>query len=292
VTQSESNVTCTLAPLAVGESAQIAIVAKANLGTTRDDTINWEGELVPQPGDVNDTNDGSLSATTTIPKPSPLEGPFGPSKNTLIAGLSLASPNGQYALTMLDDGNLEEIGNGRVLWQSNTSGNLGGYFRYNSYTGSATVFDGNDQPIWAADVKRKSVLYGSFDVTNDGTLVDYDPDGILWDERPAGSNGMTAPATLSSGQYIHAGKAMLLLKPNGALVDYVGTKVVWSAHTSSHPGDTLHLRSDGELVVYSRTGKAIWSSRSGKTGKGHRLTLSPNGRLVLTHDGKTVWRVG
>jgi hypothetical protein len=39
---------------------------------------------------------------------------------------------------------------------------------------------------------------------------------------------------------------------------------VWSTHTGGNPGSIAMLKDDGNLVVYSATGQALWSSSKGR----------------------------
>ena len=60
-----------------------------------------------------------------------------------------------------------------------------------------------------------------------------------------------------------SGGSKLAMQRDGNLVIYSATgKVLWATNTEGNPGATFILQSDGALVIQSSAGKVLWTSRS------------------------------
>ena len=94
-----------------------------------------------------------------------------------------------------------------------------------------------------------------------------------------------------SAQLVSANGAYKLVnakKGNLAVVNRFTKKVVWSSKKYSK-GAYTRLRSDGVLVSYSKSGKAIWSTKT-KGKKAVKAVITNSGKLVLyTAKNKIVW---
>ncbi len=67
---------------------------------------------------------------------------------------------------------------------------------------------------------------------------------------------------------------------------------IWSTGTHGNPGATVELQSDGNLVVYSKYGKALWASKTnGNPGATYKVQDDGN-FVVLRKDGKCLWAAG
>jgi hypothetical protein len=51
------------------------------------------------------------------------------------------------------------------------------------------------------------------------------------------------------------------MQTDGNFVVYQGTKPLWSTSTGGHPGASLAVQDDGNLVVYGKDKKVLWASR-------------------------------
>jgi len=86
------------------------------------------------------------------------------------------------------------------------------------------------------------------------------------------------------------GKFSFGLGADGTLTLREGSEVLWSAFQTG-PAASMKLQGDGNLVVRSAAGAALW--HSGTVGKvGAILTVEDNGSVVLRHLGVVVWSIG
>jgi hypothetical protein len=208
----------------------------------------------------------------------------------LTAGESITSKGGQYRAVMQSDGNFVEYGNGRALFSSGTSG-AGNKFTYD-YAGQVYVSAAGGALLWAVRGLTTQDPQAMLELTPRGELVSVDSTGQLWSNGAPGSATATHGTVLSSGQFLHAGVSELILQSDGNLVDYNGTRALWSSRTSGNPGDAFHVQSDGNLVVYSATGRPLWNSHTSGAGSSVALTLAPNGMLALAKAARVLWHVG
>jgi hypothetical protein len=114
-------------------------------------------------------------------------------------------------------------------------------------------------------------------------------------------NGPVDGTTLLAGQTLHP----VLVSPNPGYVLYGGCNpriehvyangggtMAWAALTGDGPKGvcTLTLRTDGDLVDRSSTGKLLWHTGTAGTGSHNRLSLLSNGNLVLrNYRGTELW---
>ena len=108
---------------------------------------------------------------------------------------------------------------------------------------------------------------------------------------PVPVSKLTQPHTLSAGQTLLApnGRYRLTQQSDGNLVLYKDTgKAIWNTHTFGK-GYRTTMQSDGNLVVYTSTHHAVWASRTyGKHATS--AVMQSDGNFVLyTSAGKAVW---
>ncbi|MEJ5915653.1 M15 family metallopeptidase [Pseudokineococcus sp. 1T1Z-3] len=85
------------------------------------------------------------------------------------------------------------------------------------------------------------------------------------------------------------GRYRLAVQADGNAVVYAGARPVWATMTFSPEGVALRHQSDGNLVLYSTSGRPLWSSQSyGST----RLLLQDDGNLVAYAGSTPVWYSG
>jgi hypothetical protein len=115
--------------------------------------------------------------------------------------------------------------------------------------------------------------------------------------QPAFANGSSR---LLAGQIVKAGQD--LVSPSGqyTLTVQTGGNVVvtgngctiWSAGTTGS-GNYLTMQTDGNLVIYTSAGKALWDSKTNGTGSANYLSLQNDGNaIVFTSAAKNVWAAG
>ena len=105
---------------------------------------------------------------------------------------------------------------------------------------------------------------------------------------------LRSPEFLSAGGRLQSpnGSATFQMQADGNLVLYVAGKATWSSRTTGHPGAYLAIQSDGNLVVYAQ-GRALWSSRTAKQDPPVRLIVQDDGTVVLySASGRALWSTG
>jgi pseudomonalisin len=118
----------------------------------------------------------------------------------------------------------------------------------------------------------------------------------------APASAADVPPTLQSGLGLHPGGAItshgnqyvLLMRTDGNLVELAGDRVLWSTGTNGNPGASFTVQWDGNAVVYSNTGKALWSTQTSvKQTIRSEFRVGMDGNVSLKNqNGKVVWQNG
>jgi pseudomonalisin len=132
--------------------------------------------------------------------------------------------------------------------------------------------------------------------------------GLLSLTSPATEARAAAPAwalpsgsTLQPGQFLTSrlGHYRLVMQTNGDLVLFGCataatncTTPYWSLGTSGQPGNRLTMQRDGNLVVYSSTGRAVWATRTNGTGNSNVFQLQDDSNMVIYSGQRAVWSTG
>lgn len=114
---------------------------------------------------------------------------------------------------------------------------------------------------------------------------------------------LPAGATLLPGQSLLSrnGVYRLDMQPDGNLVMYDPNCVqgspgcpyaLWALGTVGQPGNYLVMQTDGNLVLYSSSGKAKWATRSQGTGRANVFTVQDDSNLVIYSGRRAVWSSG
>ncbi len=208
--------------------------------------------------------------------------------HALTAGQTLTSPNGLYSLVMQTDGNLVEETGSRPLWASGTTGHTGDKAVVQT-DGNLVVETASGSPIWSSGTGGHSGTI-IFAVRDDASMVISDPAGILWSRRPA-IEIEYAGQTLLSGQRLVSSNGMytLNMQSDGNLVEYTAGRPLWATGTQGGAGNRAVMQTDGNLVVYSSTGVARWSSGSGGHTGNINLMLLASAGLVVNGPSGPLW---
>ena len=97
----------------------------------------------------------------------------------LSKGDSLTSSNGDYTLTLQEDGNLVLAARGDAVWATGTDGQ--GVVRAEVQTDGNFVLYSNQKPVWHTDTKGKKNV--KLVLQDDRNLVLYAADGPAWSSR-------------------------------------------------------------------------------------------------------------
>jgi peptidoglycan/xylan/chitin deacetylase (PgdA/CDA1 family) len=210
----------------------------------------------------------------------------------LASGAALASPGGQYRLTMRTDGDLVLTAQGgRALWDSATSGHTGAIATMQR-NGDFVVSTTGRRTLWSS--RTMGHAGAVFELRSDGGLAVAVAAGPVWSTQ-------STQTTLTQGERLepswflespnHA--CRLIMQANGDLVLYSASRQpLWSSGTSGSPDTIAVLQRNGDFALLSRTGQALFSS--GTPGhEGSVLTLARRSQaIVLTRSGRTLWATG
>jgi hypothetical protein len=146
------------------------------------------------------------------------------------------------------------------------------------------------KPLW--DTGTYGHPGAAFALWGNGALFIADSTELLWgvgrgpasgvfpQQVASGSTWLTSGTGLFDGQNVIAGQYLLAMQTDGNLVVYIrGGRPLWSTGTFGRPGDWLIMQSDGNLVIYDVQGYAIWASGT----PGH-----PGGFAVMQTDANFV----
>lgn len=201
----------------------------------------------------------------------------------LTSGQDIRSPNRQYRAIVQSDGNVVVYGNGRALWATGTAGTPGAQWVLQS-DGNLVLYDRGGHPRWSS----RTPGTGSTDtlaMQDDGNLVLYGARGALWATGAPGSDSLSAPGSLSAGQFLHSpnGRYRIGLGVHGdlTLVDGNGGRVVWSTGARGSAAASLVVQTDGNVVLYDASGAPLWASRTQGTGHANNLVVTDIGSLVV-----------
>ncbi|MGH3736063.1 MAG: hypothetical protein ACRDT6_10650 [Micromonosporaceae bacterium] len=217
----------------------------------------------------------------------------------LFPGQSRTSSDGRYSLHMQSDGNLVIYNANRVpTWSSQTGRHAGAYALFGS-DGQLVVHSSGGTALFASAKKgtAKHLV-----MQNDGNLVAYTTsDNPIWASKLQSSN-LYPGQRLRRGQWRTSadGRYSLHMQGDGNLVltkcakPRAGTgypctagatqSPIWSSKTGGTSGTYATVNSDGNVVVISSGGKALWASRS--SGRPAFLQVQNDGNLVLYDTNK------
>jgi surface antigen len=250
---------------------------------------DYAGDPGPQSPDESSVPpaDGSPSAATLA-----WDEQFGggggsvpPASAMLGAGESLGSgddrhsPNGEYRLLMQADGNLVLYFRTRDVWSTHTNGHSGARASMQS-DGNLVVYAADGAALWNSGSAGHAGA--RLDVQDDANVVIYAQDGsATWSSNSSNSK-LLAGERLTAGEQLYSANRqyVLTLQADGNLVlSTQGGRAIWDAHTAGHPGADAEMQSDGNLVVYSSSRQALWSIPT---------QLHGGGQVVVQNDGNVV----
>lgn len=202
----------------------------------------------------------------------------------------LRSPNGRYALLQQPDGNLVEYENTKkALWSAQTGNHPGAYLLVQP-DGNAVVYAPDGTPLWNSGTTGTRAGTG-LTLQNDGNVVVPGAGGTtLWASQQETFTLYPSQALLPGQQRTSPnGRYHLLAQPDGNVVEYDGTKAVWSAQTSGHSGAYAYLGGDGNFVVYAANKSPLYSTATWQA-TGASLMVRNDGNVAVVRADKTaVW---
>jgi hypothetical protein len=206
-----------------------------------------------------------------IPHPHPTSCGYVTAGQELGVDESLLSCNGRYQLKMQSDGNLVlYTQSGRALWASDTWG-TGGDTAVMQDDGNFVLYDGSS-PLWASNTWGYDGSYLA--MQDDGNLVVYADDGTpLWASDTYSVDTLSdAPSSPSTCGYAFANQELTV------------DQSLWSCNSRYQ----LKMQSDGNLVLYTQSGRALWASDTWGTG-GDTAIMQSDGNFVLYDGSAPLW---
>jgi surface antigen len=205
---------------------------------------------------------------------------------TLPSADALMSKDGHFTLAMRADGNLvyAVTGTRHTLWASGTAGHPGAYLTMLS-NGNLVVYTASGATaLWSS--KTSGHGPARLVAQTDGDLVSYRGSTSVWASGSYDA-ALQPGERLQPGWLLSSGNGYkLTMQKNGNLVQAGPGGTAWSSNTPGHPGATLVMRADGNLVV--RHGTTLWASKTAGH-SGARLIDQPSGVLAVRYKGKTLW---
>lgn len=209
---------------------------------------------------------------------------------------------GQFRLIMQDDGNLVEYitepnHQSYALWASGTWGNSGDYVIMQD-DGNLVIYGSSGMPLWSSGTWGNPGA--SLALFDNGDVLVSSPTKMLWGfgQGPAsgslptpvaGSTSIQAGQGLFDGQNTQAGSYVFDMQNDGNLVVYTSSgRPLWSSGTWGNAGDWTVMQSDGNLVVYNAHGSPLWST--GTSGNpGSYAAMQSDSNLVVYGPSGPLW---
>ena len=195
-----------------------------------------------------------------------------------------SSPDGQFALLMWPDGNLEITGPEGRIWASSTQGNPNAHLTLRGDGTLAIVAADGTTVLWASGSNPTAASYGL--LTNTGHLVLYTPANVpVWSTQGMLSVGVR----LREGQPLTSFDGTMTLRMNnGNLELWQGVVRVWQSGTGPSPNAYAMLQEDGNFVIFNADGtQRLWAS--GTTGQTVVFVQLENGYFSLRTRTNEVW---
>jgi hypothetical protein len=220
-----------------------------------------------------------------------------------VLGVGQQLQDGPFTLIMQGDGNLVEYesepnGQSYPLWATGTAGDPGAVAVMQS-DGNLVVYL-SSQPLWNSGTYAHPGA--AFIVWTDGSLFIAGASGLIWGvgpglfsgnfphPLPSGTTELSAGTGLFDGQTITAGNYLLAMQTDGNLVVYTQTgRPLWNTGTWGQPGDSLTMQSDGNLVIYNVHGRPIWWSGTYGYPGAFALMQSDANFVVYSSSNQPLW---
>ena len=216
------------------------------------------------------------------------------------SGDTVVSGDKHSVLKLQTGGNLELYTNFSNRWSTKTNGNKDSKLVLQS-DGNLVLYTASNTPVWSSGTHGTAA--SKLVLQSDGNLVLYTASNTpVWSSGTSmqDQTGLVS-RTLSSGLTLHPGQSLttpersysLTYQLDGNIVIHTSSgKALWSTNTYRSSLGNLVMQSDGNLVLTNKSGTVIWSSGTGTKGRSN-LLLQQDGNLVLYNTaGHPTWATG
>lgn len=195
----------------------------------------------------------------------------------------LRSPNGEYQLVMQTTGDLVVAADNNIVWSAGVTGT--GNWASVQGDGNFVIYSPAGKALWNTytDGHRGSV---TLTLANSGALILTTNGTETWSTNQA----RTGVRLRAGGERLVSpdGQYLLAMRSDGDLTLSAGGIVIWHAGVTG-AGNWADVQGDGNFVIYTRAGKALWNTgTSGHPGT-ITLTVTNNGAVVLATNRATTW---
>jgi hypothetical protein len=231
----------------------------------------------------------SGGSTALAPQTATTASPTLAAGQTLASGQSVASPNGQFQLTMRLSGDMMETSGGVPIWASNTG--VAGSRAVMQGDGNFVIYTPANRPVWYTGTQDHAGAWLSLGST--AGLAVTDGSATLWANR-------ASDALLRPGQPLEPGWMLvsanglyqLEMQYDGALTELLTTPQhqvpLWSSHTTVS-GDHAVMEPDGDVAVVSPANEVLWQTGT-TTYTGADLVVGNDAdAVVAAPTGVTAW---
>ncbi|MDN3352823.1 DUF4241 domain-containing protein [Actinomadura sp. DC4] len=214
---------------------------------------------------------------------------------------SLTSPSGRYVFVHQDDGNLVLYDNARLeaRWATGTCASNARLCTLREKEG-LVLFDGGGRQVWASGVSGG--FAARLIVRDDGDVVVEDFAGTaVWSSGTAEAAAPDGPPAIGDrmlpGQTLGrqsltspSGRYTFVHQDDGNLVlyDNQGGHAAWSSGTQGLDTARCVLHLDGDLALYDREARAVWSTDTGRH-PDSVLSVGDDGVALRATDGTVLW---
>jgi hypothetical protein len=214
---------------------------------------------------------------------------------TMNAGDYITSPNGKFVTFVDYNGNVVTYAGTSVVWSTNTSGNWGAKLTFQT-DGNLVLYSATGAALWNTSTNSSGANQvalgddGNVVVTASGTQKFTTNIGPLGSHKVGTT--IASNTTLSAGDYLETTDNInrLIMQADGNLVLYSSNgKALWNSSTDRNPGATAVMQADGNFVIYSVGGNALWNSSTDRN-PGATAVMQADGNFVIySVGGNALW---
>ena len=216
----------------------------------------------------------------------------------LRPGEYMLSPDGSTSLTLWENGNLSLMTGFRQVWSTSTVGNPDSKLIMQG-DGNLVLYNKDMRPLWSS--QTNGTLANSLSLKSDGTMtLDSSTGNLIWATPSKTVQRQTEVVyprlpyggLLLPGQRLESADRtrMLYLQGDGNLVLYnKDMRPLWSSQTNGKVPKFLVMQADGNLVLYDTAMKPIWHTGTDGNGPSWLAIQDDSNLVIYRDDGRPTW---